>query len=108
MKKVMVMSVRPTVDKKTNENVVYVTIYDMGRRNNNGVIFTAKSGEAVKTAYANEARSPEKYAKYKALAIGSICAMDLGIDDFDGRVFVSNLEVVKQSPYSLDDIYGNN
>lgn len=108
MKKVMVMSVRATVDKKTNENVVYVTVYDMGNRNNNGVIFTAKSGEAVKTAYANEARNPEKYAKYKALAIGSLCTMDLGVNDFDSKVYVANLELVKPSPYSLDDIYGQN
>ncbi len=108
MKKVMVMSVRPTVDKKTNENVVYVTVYDMGNRNSNGVIFTAKSGEAVKTAFANQARNAEKYEKYKALTIGSLCTMDLGVNDFDGKVYVANLECVKPSPYSLDDIYGQN
>ena len=50
----MVMSVRATVDKKTNENVVYVTVYDLGNRNANGVIFSAKSGEAVKIAFAND------------------------------------------------------
>ena len=106
MKKVMVMAVRPTVNKKTNENVVYVTLFDMGNRNSNGVIFTAKSGEAVRTAYANEARTPEKYAKYKALKIGSLCTMELGINDYDNSVYVSNLEVVNDSPYTLDDIYG--
>lgn len=106
MKKVMIMSVRATVDKKTNENVVYVTVYDLGNRNANGVIFSAKSSEAVKTAFANEARNPEKYAKYKALNIGSLCTMDLGVNDFDGRVYVSNLDLVQDSPYTLDDIYG--
>lgn len=106
MKKVMVMSVRATVDKKTNENVVYVTVYDMGNRNNQGVIFSAKSGEAVRVAFANETRNPEKYAKYKALNIGSLCTMDLGVNDFDGRVYVSNLDLVQDSPYTLDDIYG--
>ena len=108
MKKVMVMSVRATVDKKTNENVVYVTVYDLGNRNANGVIFSAKSGEAVRTAFANEARNPDKYAKYKALTVGTLCTMDLGVNDFDGRVYVSNLDVVKESPYTLDDIYGKN
>ena len=108
MKKVMVMSVRVTKDKKTNENVVYVTVYDMGNRSSNGAIFTARSGEAVRTAFANETRTPEKYAKYKALSIGSLCTMDLGVNDFDGKVYVSNLDVVKESPYTLDDIYGSN
>lgn len=107
MKRAMVMSVRATVDKKTNENVVYVTLFDMGNRNKDGVIFTARSSEAVKTAFANEVRNPEKYAKYKALTIGSLCTMDLGVNDFDGKVYVSNLELVKKSPYSLDDIYKN-
>lgn len=106
MKKVMVMSVRATVDKKTNENVVYVTVYDLGNRNANGVIFSAKSGEAVKVAFANETRNPEKYAKYKALNIGSLCTIDLGVNDFNGRVFVANLDLVQDSPYTLDDIYG--
>lgn len=106
MKKVMVMSVRATVDKKTNENVVYVTVYDMGNRNNQGVIFSAKSGEAVRIAFANEARNPEKYVKYKAFNVGSLCTMDLGVNDFDGRVYVSNLDLVQDSPYTLDDIYG--
>lgn len=108
MKRVMVMSVRPTVDKKTNENVVYVTVYDMGSRNERGNLFSAKSGEAVRVAYANEVRNPEKYAKYKSLAIGTICSLDLGVNDYDGRVYVSNLEVLHKSPYSLDDIYGKN
>lgn len=106
MKRAMVMSVRQTVDKKTNDKVVYVTLYDMGNRGSNGTIFSAKSGEAVRTAYANEKRTPEKYAKYCELTVGSICSMDLGVNDFDGRVFVSNLEVVQSSPYTLDDIYG--
>ena len=104
----MVMSVRATVDKKTNENVVYVTVYDLGNRNANGVIFSAKSGEAIRTAFANETRNPDKYAKYKALKIGSLCTMDLGVNDFDGRVYVSNLDLVQDSPYTLDDIYGKN
>ncbi len=106
MKKVMVMSVRPTVNKKTNENVVYVTLFDMGNRNSNGVIFAAKSNEAVRTAYANEIRNPEKYVKYKSLKIGSLCTMELGINDFDNSIYVSNLKVVNDSPYTLDDIYG--
>lgn len=106
MKRVMVMRVRPTVDKKTNDKVVYVTLYDMGNRNSNGVIFSAKSGEAVRTAFANESRSPEKYAKYCKLNVGSICTMDLGVNDYDGRVYVSNIDLVQDSPYTLDDIYG--
>lgn len=106
MKRAMVMSVRPTVDKKTGDNVVYVTLYDMGNRNKEGVIFTAKSGEAVRTAFANEVRTPEKYAKYKSLTIGSLCNLDLGVNDFDGKVYVSNLEVIHDSPFTLDDIYG--
>lgn len=108
MKKVMVMSVRATVDKKTNDNVVYVTVYDMGNRNDKGVIYSAKSGEAVKVAFANEVRNPDKYKKYKNLNIGSLCTMDLGVNDFDGRVFVANLDLVQDSPYTLDDIYGKN
>ena len=108
MKKVMIMSVRATTDKKTNENVVYVTVYDLGNRNANGVIFSAKLGEAVRVAFANEARNPEKYAKYKALNIGSLCTMDFGVNDFNGRVYVSNLDLVQNSPYTLDDIYGRN
>lgn len=106
MKIAMVMSVRATQDKKTGENVVYVTLYDMGRRGSNGVIYSAKTGEAVRTAYAKETFNSEKYAKYKALAVGSLCSMDLGINDYDNRVYVSNLELHMQSPYSLDDIYG--
>ena len=106
MKKVMIMSVRATTDKNKGDNVVYVTVYDMGNRNNQGVIFSAKSGEAVRIAFANESRNPDKYEKYKALRIGSLCTMDLGVNDFDGRVYVSNLDVVFESPFTLDDIYG--
>ena len=107
MKRVMVMGVREAVDKKTGENVVYVTVYDLGSRNSTtGILYSAKSGEAVKTAYANAVRSPEKFAKYKNLQIGSLCNMDLGVNDFDSRVYVSNLEEVQESPYSLEDIYG--
>lgn len=105
MKKVMVMSVRATVDKKTNENVI-LTVYDLGNRNANGVIFSAKSGETVRVAFTNEPRNPEKYAKYKALNIGSLCTMGLGVNDFDSRVFVVNLDLVQDSPYIFDDIYG--
>ena len=106
MKRVMVMSVRATVDKKTNENVVYVTVYDMGNRNDKGVIYSARSGDAVRVAFANQTRTPDKYVKYKSLNVGAICSMDLGVNEFYGRVYVSNLDMVQDSPYTLDDIYG--
>lgn len=106
MKRAMIMGVRKTTNKNTNDNVVYVTIFILGNRSKKGDVYLPKPDDAVKIAYANQTTNLEKYDKYVSLAVGSICDVTLGVSDFNGDVFVSDLKVVLESPYTLDDLYG--
>lgn len=106
MKRVMIMGVRTAIHKTTKENVVYVTVFDLGNRGSNGVVYLPKNDDAVKSAYANQTKNLELYDKYVSLSVGDICEMTLSVNYFNGEIYISDLNVVEKTPYSLDDLYG--
>lgn len=95
MKRAIVVSVRMSIDKKTNENVVWVSSAIMPTKGNNGKIYYPKSTDIVVTTCAGELSKPDNYSSYSSLKIGDIVDISYGLNDFTQKAFVSGLLYVK-------------
>lgn len=97
MKRAIVVSVRTSIDQKTNENVVWVSCAVMPSKGNNGKIYYPKSTDIVVTTCAGELSKPDNYGKYSSLKIGDIVDISYGFNEFTQKPFVENLLFFKSS-----------
>lgn len=97
MKRAIVVSVRTSVDAKTNENVVWVSCAVMPSKGNNGKVYYPKSTGIVVTTCAGELSKPDNYGKYSSLKIGDIVDINYGFNEFTEKAFVENLLFYKSS-----------
>lgn len=104
MKRAIVLSVRESKDKNTNENTVWVTLGIMPSKYGEGKIFYPKSSEICVSTVAGELRNPDNYKLYKDLKIGDIVNVVYGFNEFTQKPFVNELLCVCETPYSIDDL----
>ncbi len=104
MKRAIVVTVRESLDKKTSENVVWVSLVQMPQKRNDGKVYYPMSNKLLLVTSAGEVRSPDKFSKYKKLKIGDVVDVHMDINDNTDTIFVSNLELVKESTYKDSDL----
>lgn len=104
MKRCVVTNVRITTNDK-KENVVYVTMYDMGNIAKDGKVYSPKKEDAVKFAFANQTYSPEKYDKYCKLNLLSLVDVLFDVNPFNDKVYVADIYLAFDSGLSTDVIY---
>ena len=104
MKRAIVVSVRESKDKSTSENNVWVTVAIMPSKYGNDKVFYPKSSEISVSTCAGELRSPDNFKKFKALSVGDVVNVVYGLNEFNQKPYVVDLQLVKQSPYSEEDL----
>lgn len=104
MKRAVIVSVRESVDKKTSENVVWTTLAQMPQKGKNGNVYYPMSNKILLVTSAGEVRSPDKFTKYKKFKIGDIVDVHMAINNNNDTVYVSDLELVKESTYKESDL----
>jgi hypothetical protein len=105
MKRAIVVSVRESKDQKTNDELLFVTLYRLPSIMKNGGLWHPKSTEAVTTACYNKTKNPDDYEKFKTLLPCTVCDITYGVNDFNGKTFVANLAVVEKTSLSTEVLY---
>ena len=105
MKRFLVVSVKEGEDQKTKEKLLFVTMYRLPSRMRNGGLWYPKNTEALSVACYSLARSPEEFEKYRLLCPGALVDVTFGVNDFNGKTFVSDIAEVEQSAYTDADLY---
>ena len=101
MKRAIVISVRESKDNKTNENNAWVTVALMPTKMKNGNVFFPKSSEICVSTCAGELRSPDKFSAFRKLKLGDVVDVHYGFNEFSGKTFVENIELVTNSPFDV-------
>ncbi len=104
MKRAIVVSVRPSKEKSTDENVIWATLAIMPNKGKNGNIYYPMSNKICVVTSAGELRSPDKYTKYSKFKIGDVVEVHYGINEKNDTVYVSDLNLVKESAYKDGDL----
>lgn len=105
MKRCIVLSVRTSVDKKTSENLLWISVGVLPSKTSKGSLFYPKTTDIVLTACFGELRHPDSYSDNKNLTIGSLVDITYGFNEFTQKPFISKVEEVCQSPYTEDDLF---
>lgn len=107
MKKGLVLSVRTGVDKDTNEDVVFVTIGKLPTKSREtGKIFAPLKSETLLCVQGNKVKSTAKYNTYKDFKVGDLVELYFGVSSISEKVFVDNIVLVKNSPFTEEEIFG--
>ena len=105
MKRAIVLSVRQSVDTKSGENKCWVTLGVMpSKMLNSGNIFYPKTTDILVSTCAGEISSPDKFKKYKNLKLGDVMDISYGVNERSNQIFVDNLQMVKETPYALNEL----
>lgn len=104
MKKVLLVQARISEDKKTKERLLFVTFVALPTKNAQGNIWYPKNDELVTVSCFGEDRAPALFAKLRRAIPGTLCGLTYGVNDFNNRLFVSDVEVLKEA-FTEADIY---
>lgn len=104
MKKVLLVQARISEDKKTKERLLFVTFVNLPTKNAQGNIWYPKNDEVITVSCFGEDRAPALFAKLRKVTPGTLCGVTYGVNDFGNKLFVSDVEILKEA-YTEADIY---
>ena len=104
MKKVLLVQARISEDKKTKERLLFVTFVNLPTKNAQGNIWYPKNDEVVTVSCFGEDRASALFAKLRKVTPGTLCGVTYGVSDFGNKLFVSDVEILKEA-YTEADIY---
>ena len=105
MKKVLLVQARISEDKKTKERLLFVTFVNLPRKNaQTGNVWFPKNDELTTVSCFGEDRAPTLFALLRKAIPGSLCGLTYGVNDFNNKLFVADVKVLKEG-YTESDIY---
>lgn len=104
MKKVLLVQARVSEDKKTKERLLFVTFVNLPTKNAQGNIWYPKNDELITVSCFGEDRAPALFALLRKAIPGTLCGLTYGVNDFNNKLFVANVEILKEA-YTEADIY---
>lgn len=97
MKRCILVGLRTNKDKETGEDLLFLSLIRLPSRMKDGGLWHPKKDELLVTACINKTRKPDEYKKYSALLPGTLIDVTFGVNDFNGKLIVANLDVVEGS-----------
>lgn len=104
MKKVLLLQARVSEDAKTKERIVFVTFANLPTRSSQGKIWYPKKEELFSISCFGEDRHPALFGLLRKAVPGTLCGVSYGVNDFNGKTFISDVKVLKEN-YTEADIY---
>lgn len=105
MKKVLLVQARVSEDKKTKERLLFVTFVALPTKNaQTGNIWYPKNEELITVSCFGEDRAPALFSKLRKAIPGTLCGLTYGVNDLTQKLFVQDVEVLKEA-FTEADIY---
>ena len=105
MKRAIIVGVKDGKDKKTGDDLLFVTCFKLPSKMKNGGLWFPKSSDAVATACINKSRAPKDYEEFLHILPGTLCDLTLGVNDFNGNSFIAKIDIVEKSPFKPEALY---
>lgn len=106
MKRAIVLQVRESENKQNNnEKTVWVTVGLLPSKMKSGNLFYPKTTDICVSTCAGILTKPDNYDKFRKLAIGSIVDLSYGVNEFNNKVYVTDISVVCDSPFEAKDLF---
>ena len=106
MKRCILVGSRTNKDEKTGDELMFLTLYRLPNKMSNGGLWHPKANEAVVNACINKTKKPEDYEKFSTIQPGTLIDVTFGINDFNNKTFVANLDIVKDTNvFNADILY---
>lgn len=97
MKRYILVDVRISKDKETNDNLLFMKMYRLASAMKNGGLWHPKDSEALCNVCINQTKQPEEYEKYSKVNPGALFDITFGINDFNNKSFVATCVLVPGS-----------
>ena len=104
-KRCIVVDLRLNKDEKTNDELLFLTLYRLPTKMKNGGLWHPRSNESVVNVCINKTKEPESFVKMLNVLPGSLVDVTFGINDFTNKTFVAKTELVVVNPIKVEDIY---
>ena len=107
MRRCVLVSSRVGEDAKTNEDVLFLTMYRLPNKMSNGGLWYPRQNEAVITTCINKARRPEEFEILSEILPCTLVDVHYSVNEFTNKSYVSKVEVVKETVniYDADLLY---
>ena len=91
----ILLSTRTNKDKETNDELLFLSLARLPSKSSRGGLWYPKQSELLVTACINKTRKPDDFESYSKLNPGTLIDVTFGINDFNGKVIVANLDVIE-------------
>jgi len=105
MKKGILLASRLGKDKKTEENLCWVTVGMLPSKMNSGNLFFPKKEDTLCTIPFGELRHPDMFKACQSIRPGSLVGVIFDYNEVLNRAFPAKIEVLEQSVYTDDEMY---
>ena len=94
MRRCILIDSRVTKDKKTNEDVMYLTLAKLAKRTSEGNIYHLKKDDMIVLTAINKVKKPQEFAAFENIHPGALIDIDYSVSEFDGKAYISKKELV--------------
>ena len=102
MKRCIVVDVKTGKDDKTNEDLVFLTLYQLASPMKKGGLWHPKRQEAVSCACAGKNRNSSDFDEWSKMPVGTVVNVTYGVSDFNNKPFVAIIERIVSPRYDKD------
>ena len=106
MKRCIVVSVKNSVDKETNENLLFIDMYQLASLTKSGNLFYPKKSDALITTCINQTKRPMDFSVFEDVRPGALVDITYGVNEYTNKSFVARIDLVPNTNHFTDsDLY---
>lgn len=105
MKKGILLAARVSKDKKTDENLCWVTIGVLPSKMTKGGLFYPKKEDSILTVPFGELRNPDMYVACQSIRLGSLVGVTFDFNEIVNRAFPARIDTIVESCYSDEEMF---
>ena len=103
MKRCILIGTRTNKDKETGDELLFLTLCRLPSKMSNGGLWHPKQNELLSTVCINKTRKPDDFKKFSEMLPGTLIDITLGVNEFNGKLFVAAYEAVEGTVNIFDE-----
>ena len=106
MKRCILVAVRPQKDKETNDELLFLVLYRLPNKMQNGGLWHPKKDETIINVCINAKHKPEDYKRFLDIRPGALIDVTFALNEFTNKTYVDRCELVEgTNVFEEKDLY---
>lgn len=97
MKRCVIVSVKPSKDPKTGDDLLFIALYRLPGKMKNGGLWFPKPAECVINYCINKTHQPELYETFSKILPCTLADVTFALNEFNNKTYVSQVDIVKDT-----------